>query len=57
MTTVGLVMLIAGVVILFARELAAVRLDEVRSRPAGGLEVLLIVALLLLAPRVVELLT
>ena len=57
MTTLGLVMLIAGVVILLTRELTAVRLDEVRSRPAGVAEILVIVALLLLTPRMVELLT
>ena len=57
MTTVGLVMLIAGVVALLARELAVVRLDTVPKRLFGAAEVIVIVALLLLAPRMVELLT
>jgi hypothetical protein len=57
MTTVGLLTLLAGVVALIARELAAVRRDEVRPRPFGGAEILAIAAVLLLVPRMVELLT
>jgi hypothetical protein len=57
MTTVGLVMLIAGVVALLARELAVVRLDEVPKRLFRPAELVVIVALLVLAPRMLELLT
>lgn len=57
MTTVGLVMLLAGVVALLARELAVVCRDTVLKRLLGAAEVVVIAAVLLLAPRMLELLT
>lgn len=57
MTTAGLVMLLAGVVALLARELAVVCRDTVLKRLLGAAEVVVIAAVLLLAPRMLELLT
>lgn len=58
MIFLGLSVLVAGVLVLLARELAAVRLDETRGPSFGAAEILVVVvSLLLLAPRMVELLT
>jgi hypothetical protein len=54
---VAMAALIVGVLALLVREILAVRLDEPRGRTFGGAEGLVAVSLLLLAPRIVELLT
>lgn len=57
MTTFGLVMLMLGVAALLVRELAVVRLDTVPKRLFGVVEIIAVVAVVMLVPRMVELLT
>lgn len=59
MTLLGLAVLVAGALVLLAREVAAVRLDDVRDPSLGAVETAAVVvaSLVLVAPRMVELLT
>lgn len=57
MLPLGVGLLVAGVVALLVREIGAVRVDEPRGPWVGRTELLVAVALLLIAPRLVELLT
>lgn len=57
MTALGFVLLLIGGAWSLARELRDAAFDDARQRIVGPPEIAIVVALILLAPRLVELLT